>query len=401
MAIAQGINKVVAIKKQSGLGVPASGASAIALRREQSTTNLKKETYANNEIATHQQSTGKTHGLRSVDTSLNGVLSPGTYSSVIGSILRRDFAAVTALSSQTLTFAGVAGAWTATGTGFLAGFLKVGGVFRVTTGSATANNGRNFLITSVTATVITFIALDGATVTAGSSTTCVITLTGKRTYVPETGHTKDYYTLEEWYGDLSVSQTYTDIMFGKLDIGLPATGNATLAVTGAGLDRPVSTGVRVFTAPTESTTNPIAAVNGVLIVNGVKVTNITGLTISIDGKAASMGAVVGANVSPDIQRGAIEVSGSFTALFDAMTLSDLFNAATQIALVAVITDGSAATADFFTITLPSITLDGDSKDDGDKGIVGTYPFTARICDPAIGGAALAYDRTIISIQDSE
>jgi hypothetical protein len=399
--IAQGINKIVAIKKQSALGTPATGTGATALRREQSSTNLKKETYANNEIATHQQSTGKTHGTRSVDTSLNGVLSPGTYSSVIGSVLRRDFAAVTALASQTITFAGAAGAWTATGTGFLAGGLKVGGVFRITTGSVTANNSRNFLITSVTATVITFIALDGATVSSGASTTCIITLTGKRTYVPDTGHTKDYYTLEEWYGDISVSQTYTDIMFGKLDFGMPATGNATIAITGAGLDRPVSTGSRVFTTPTESSTNPIAAVNGVLIVNGVKVTNITGLTISVDGKAASMGAVVGANVSPDIQRGAIEVSGSFTALFDAMTLSDLFNAATQIALVAVITDGSAATADFFTITLPSITLDGDSKDDGDKGIVGTYPFTARIADTTVGGAALAYDRTIISIQDSE
>jgi hypothetical protein len=399
--IAQGINKIVAIKKQSALGTAATGTGATALRREQSSTNLKKETYANNEIATHQQSTGKTHGTRSVDTSLNGVLSPGTYSAVIGSILRRDFAAVTALASQTITFAGAAGAWTATGTGFLAGGLKVGGVFRITTGSVTANNSRNFLITSVTATVITFIALDGATVSSGASTTCVTTLTGKRTYVPDTGHTKDYYTLEEWYGDLSVSQTYTDIMFGKLDFGLPATGNATIAITGAGLDRPVSTGSRVFTTPTESTTNPIAAVNGVLIVNGVKVTNITGLTISVDGKAASMGAVVGANTSPDIQRGAIEVSGSFTALFDAMTLSDLFNAATSIALVAVITDGSAATADFFTITLPSITLDGDSKDDGDKGIVGTYPFTARIADTTVGGTALAYDRTIISIQDSE
>jgi hypothetical protein len=401
MPIAQGINKIVAIKKQTALGSPATGAGATALRREQSSTNLKKETYANNEIATHQQSTGKTHGNRSVDTSLNGVLSTGTYSAVIGSILRRDFAAVAPIATQSITFAGAAGAWTATGTGFLAGGVKVGCIFRITTGSVTANNSRNFLATSVTATVITFIALDGATVASGASTTCVTTLTGKRTYVPDTGHTKDYYTLEEWYGDLSVSQTYTDIMFGKLDIGLPATGNATIAVTGVGLDRPVSTGVRVFTTPTESTTNPIAAVNGVLIVNGVKVTNITGVTISIDGKAASMGAVVGANVSPDIQRGSIEVSGSFTALFDSMTLSDLFNAATSIALVAVITDGSTAMADFLTITLPSITLDGDSKDDGNKGIVGTYPFTARICDTTVGGAALAYDRTIISIQDSE
>jgi hypothetical protein len=48
--------------------------------------------------------------------------------------------------------------------------------------------------------------------------------------------------------------------------------------------------------------------------------------------------------------------------------------------------------------MSNITLDGDGKDDGDKAIVRTYPFTARI--NMAGGIALANDQTIISVQDS-
>jgi len=62
MTIAKSINKVVAVFKQTGLGVPRSGAGSQALRRETSNGTLAVATYANNEITSHQQSTGKTHG---------------------------------------------------------------------------------------------------------------------------------------------------------------------------------------------------------------------------------------------------------------------------------------------------------------------------------------------------
>ena len=401
MAIAQGINKQVAIKKQTALGTAATGSGGQILRREQSTNTLKKDTYANNEIASHQQSTGKTHGLRSVDTALNGVLSAGTYSTVIASVLRDDFTATTSLTGLALAVGGVLGAYTLTGTGLLvSGGFKIGDIIRITvaTGLNADCLNKNLLIANITNTVITVKTLNGSTMTTGSGTACTLALPGKKSVVPITGHTKDYWTVEDWQSDISQSEVFSDVMFGKLDIGLPSTGNATLAVSGVGLNR--TTGAtRILTTPTgETTSNPLAAINGILIVNGAAVTNITGVTLSIDGKAAGMGAVVGANVAPDIQRGTIEVSGSFTALYQDATLSTLFDNATQVNLVAIIEDNSTASSDFVSFSMSNITLDGDGKDDGDKAIVRTYPFTARI--NMAGGIALANDQTIISVQDS-
>lgn len=403
MAIAQGISKTVAIKKQTALGTAASGTGGQILRREQSTNNLKKDTYGNNEIASHQQDTGKTHGLRSVDAALSGVLSAGTYSTVIASVLRKDFTATTALTGLSITFGGTLGAYTLTGTGFLvtSGF-KVGDVIRVTAGTSLPADilNKNLLITALTNTVITVKTLNNSTITVSGTAiaACALTLPGKKSIVPTSGHTKDYWTIEDWQTDISQSELYSDVVFGKLDIGLPSTGNATIAIGGAGINR-TNGAVRILTTPTaETISNPLTAINGLLMVNGGAVANITGLTINIDGKAAGMGAVVGSNIAPDIQRSTIGVSGSFTAFYQDGTLSTLFDNATQIGLVTVITDNSTASSEFVTFSLSNITLDGDSKDDGDKAIIRTYPFTARI--NMAGGAALANDQTIISVQDS-
>lgn len=403
MAIAQGINKQVAILKQAtGLGVYTPVAGAQIMRRESASNNLKIASFDNNELASHQQSTGKAHGVRSVDAALSGVLSSGTYSKIIGSVLRKDFVAVTALSGLALVVGGAAGAYTLSGTGLLvSGGFKIGDVLRITaaTGLNADNLNKNLLVTAITNLVITCKTLNNSTMTLGTGTAATLSLVGKKSWVPDSAQTKDYYMIEDWQVDISQSELFKDVVLGKLDIGLQSTGNATIAVSGAGLDR--STGVtRVLTTPTaETATNVLAAINGLLIVNGAAVVNVTGLTLTIDGKAASMGAVVGANVAPDIQRGVVDVSGSFTALYADATLSALFEAATQINLVAIIEDNQTAASDFVSFNMSAVTLDSDGKDDGEKAIVRTYAFTARI--NAAGGIALANDHTIISVQDSQ
>jgi hypothetical protein len=55
-------------------------------------------------------------------------------------------------------------------------------------------------------------------------------------------------------------------------------------------------------------------------------------------------------------------------------------------------------SDFVAFSMSAVKLTGDAPDDGEKAIIRTYPFTAQI--NAAGGAALANDQTIITVQDS-
>ena len=403
MTIAQGIKKITVVKKQSGLGLAASGSGGQILRRESSANNLTKDTYGNNEIVQHQQGTGITHGLRKVAADLKGILSPGTYSTLMASILRKDFTATAAITGASITIAGTGPSYTVTRAAgsFLTDGIKIGDVVRLSVGSLNAANiNKNMLVTNVVALVLTVVVINrSALVAEGPITGTTITVPGKKSLVPLTGHTSDYWTVEDWQSDISQSETFTDVVFGAMDIGLPSTGNATIGISGPGLNRTIG-GAQILTSPTaETTTNPLAAVNGMLIVNGSVAANVTGVSIKVDGKAAAMGAVVGSNVSPDVQRGRVDVTGQFTALYQDATISTLFDNATDLSLVCVITDSALAAADFITISMSAITLSGDSKDDGEKGTIRTYPFTAKI--NAAGGAALANDQTIITIQDSQ
>ena len=340
MAIAQGGKKTVALKIQTGLGAQASGAGGQIIRRESSINKLTIDSFDNNEINSHQQSTGKTHGLRKVDFSLSGVLSPGTYSKMISSVMRKAFVVTTSLTAKSIIFGGTKGAYTLTSTGLLVlGGFKIGDVIKVTEGTLLATDilNKNLLITSIIDTTITVRTLNGSSMTVGgvAIAACTIALAGKKCIVPLTGHTRDYWTVEDWQSDLLLSEVFKDVVLGKVDIGLPATGNATIQISGAGTDRTKGI-VQVLASPTaETVTLPLSGVNGILLVDGTVVSNVTSINLSIDGKVASMGAVIGSTVSPDIQRGAISVDGTFTALWEGVSLQTAFEGNNSVNLIAV------------------------------------------------------------------
>lgn len=403
MAIAQGINKKTVFKKQSGLGVPASGTGGQIMRRETSNLTLAKDTYENNEIVSHQQSTGSAHGLRKLTGKVSGVISPGTYSTLLASLLRAPFAAVTPTTAVALTIAGTPGAYTVTrGTGsYLTDGYKIGQVIRLSVGSLHANNiNKNLLIVGLTATVATVRVLNATVMNAeGPIAGCTVTAIGKICKPPLTGHTNEYWTVEEWYPDVVQSELGTDVQIGKADIGLPSTGNATINFDLIGLNMSTS-GAQVLTTPTAETTTPVlTAVNGVVLMNGAAVANITGATLTIDGSTNSIGAVVGSNVAPDTQRGRIMVSGQITAFYQDGVLPGLFDAATVTSIVIVLAQDATATAKFVAFTVGALKLSGSAPDDGEKAIIRTFPFVGEL--NSAGGAGTAYEQAIISIQDSD
>jgi len=403
MPVAQGRNKELRFKRQTVLGTIAGTSGGQRLRRVTSGFELQKETYnTSDEITSTQQMLSSRHGVRMVNGSVNGLLSAGTYSDMIGALLRRDFAAVSNLTGLSITVAG-AGPFTLTrATGdFLTGGIKVGMVVRLTAGTFNAANiNKNLLVTGVTATVITCVPLNGvALVAEGPIASATLAIPGKVTHVPSSGHTQIYYTIEEWYADISQSEVSTDVKVGSASLSLPGSGNATIDLSLMGLNQTRSGSVYYSAPSAESTTDVLVAASGALYVGGTSVAVVTDLSIEINGNQTAADGVVGTNVRPDIFDGKVMVTGSFTAYFENATLANNFLNETETSILAALTGGTTATADFKSIYLPRIKVNTDAVDDGEIGLKRTYSFEALY--NAAGGGALATQQTTIQIQDSQ
>lgn len=401
MPVAQGIYKKLSFKKQTARGTAASGAGGQYLRRETATFMKKKDTFNSDEITSHQQYTGDTYGVGKTEGQISGVLSPGTYSALLGSVLRKDFAAGVAITGASLTIAGT-GPFTITrGAGdWLADGVKIGDVARITAGTYTGTaRDLNMLVAGVTATVLTVIVPNGKTLTAqGPIASSTLTIIGKKSVVPVTGHTNDYYTFEEWFSDLSRSRTYVDTQIASAEVSIPATGNATIQLSCMGLSRTKGSS-QVLTSPTaETSTAILTAANAAILISGSKTLIGTSLSLSIDAQLSHGEPVIGSNAINDIVKGDVKVSGTVTMLHEAETHSDLFDNETATSIIGVLFADTSDTSAFVGFTVPRVKMFGDDVDDGKKQIVSSHPFTAEY--NSAGGATAANDAGIVSIQDS-
>ncbi len=403
MAIANGINKKLIAKKQSGLGVKAVAAGAQYQRRVTSTIDLSKETYESSEILDSQQVRDMRHGTRKVDGSISAELSGGTYQGFVESAFRALASnAVASSASILITSAvttGAEGTFTSGDVDWVADGWKAGLVFQITgyAAPAEANNAHNFRVISATTTVLTVVALDGVPIeakAAGDSVT--FTSVGKHIVMATANHTKDYWTIEHDYDDIVQAEQFTDCVIGGANFKLPPTGLATADFPIVGLNMDTSTSP-YFTSPTPSSTGAIlAASQGKIYANGLEIALITGFEISMDGAAAGVGAVVGSDVQPDIQLGRMKVSGNMTVLFQDAIMRDHFINETEISVIATFLDGSTADAESMTFIMTRVKVGGATKDDGEKALVLTVPFTAL---EETSGAADKF-ATTLTIQDS-
>lgn len=401
MATASGIFKQVAYKVEGAYGVKPAAAAAQAIRRVSSSLDLRKDTFQSNEIRPDFQMAEYRHGVRRVGGAINGEMSAKTYADFIAAALKKDFTATPPTTGASITIAGAAGAYTITRAAgsFLADGVKVGDVVRLTAGAVNAANiNKNLLVLGVTALALTVLVLNASTlVPEGPIASTTVTVAGKKSLIPQSGHTDKSFSIEHWYPDVPTSEVFTGCKVAKISFGLPATGLATCGIEFTGKD--VETAVaRYFANPSAlTTTGAMAAVNGVLCVGGVAVANVTGLSIDI-AAAQSGEPAVGSNAIAFQSPGRVIVSGQLTATFDSTVLRDAFLNETEISLMAVFTADNSAASDFVGFCLPRIKIGGAAKDDGEKTVTQTLPFQALL--NVSGGAALASDLTTISIQDS-
>ena len=403
MTQAAGVFKQVAYKAEVTYGTVPTAASVQALRRVTSDLSLTKQTYQSAEIRTDQQVSDFRHGVRSVEGSIAGELSPKTYADFIAAALRKDFVAGVSAASLSITIAGTAPTQTLTrGSGsWLSDGFKVGDVVRLTAGSFVAGNlNKNLLITAIgSATELTVRGLNGAGLTNEgpiASATCAVT--GKKTFAPASSHTNKSFSIEHWFSDVTLSEVFSGCQPSQIALQLPATGIATVTIGMVGKDI-TAAGSQYFTAPTaQTTTGLLTGVNGVLLVGGTAVASVRSLTLTVD-SARSGDAVVGSNTIDTRFPGRITCSGQITAYFENATLRDAFLNETATSIVVALTVDNSANASFITIALPRVKLGGSSKSDGESGIEQTIPFTALY--NTSGGTGISSEATTISVQDSD
>lgn len=405
MANAQGVNKQTRIGRQTAKGTMAVAALATAkvMRRESSTFAVKKDTFTTeSEITSTMQITSNRHGAKQVDGKLTGLLSPGTYSDPLSALLRRDFAAVTAITGASITIAGT-GPYTITRAAgsFLTDGIKVGMVIRPTAGAFNAANlNRNLFVIALTATVATVIPVDGSTLVAeGPIAAATVSIPGKSTFIPSAGHTNIYYTVEEWMSDVPSSERNLDVKFSQANLSMPGSGNAKIDFSALGLDQTSGVAQYFTAALPETSTAPCVAASGVLMVNSVQQAVITDMSVAIDGSAAAADAVVGSVLRPDVFSGKVKVSGSFTAYFSDPTLHAAFLNETQMQILSVLAADGSPNGDFISFAMYAVKINSSDPDDAETGMKRTYQFQATY--NAAGGAGQATEKTTLFVQDSQ
>ena len=384
MAISQGVSKRVAYKKETNWGDLPGATGAKEIRRVTATFNLTKETYESQEIRSDYQVASFSHGVRSVDGSINGELSPGTYSDFIASAVAKDFVAGLTIASVTADIAAAVGlgtkAFTVTrSTGsWITNGVRVGMLVQFTGATNPENNTNNVLVIGVSALVLTVQVLSDTMLVAETAATLAVAQPGKQTWAPLTGHTDDSYTFEEWYADIAQSEVYTGNKVGSVAMQLPSTGLVTCDITFMGKNLQQDGTVAYFTTPTAANTEGIfAAVSGAVVVNGVPRALITSADFTID-RGLEAANVVGSNFAADVFTGRIRVNGNISTYFSDGQFRDYFNDETEISLVFALTNGTEKDAAAMTFAMPRVKLGSDGKQDGEMGITRDHSFVALL-----------------------
>lgn len=395
MADAQGVNKLLVAKKETTWGTKPTASGARYYRRVTGQFNLEKDTYESNEIRPSQQVSDMRHGTRKSVGSINGELAGSSYDEFIAAGLRKDFAAGST-TGVLATIAATVGTFVRSAGSFITDGFTTGSVIEASDFVANGNNGL-FLITSMTATVLTVSPLAGQTqVIASEGASVTISERGSKTYVPITGHTDDSFTVEEIYPDTTalISRTFLGMQVDTLSFGLSSNSMATIDIGFMGKDGETPTSSAYFTTPTAVGGDGIySAPDGFLFINGVSSDRVTGLNVDVNNGITQEG-VIGSNTIGAKSRGKVGVSVGGSAIFDASDFLDYLDAETEISLTYVLM--SADNTEAFSIHMPRVKIGTATTDDGEKNVIVSFDGTAL----EYVGAGLGVQATTIQIQDT-
>ncbi|WP_396190207.1 phage tail tube protein, partial [Flavobacterium sp.] len=218
---------------------------------------------------------------------------------------------------------------------------------------------------------------------------------GKKLSVPTSGHTNDYFTIEEWNSDIEESERDVDCKVSSMAISIPANGNATVNFGFLGRNASYATS-QYFVDPTAAPSGEIlAGPTGLLSYNGVDSVVLTSVDLSLD-TGAEIKSVVGSNLSPDVFVGSVVITGSMSALYEDSAILGDFDDEVEAPLYIYLFADSTANSDFVIIKLPNIKINSADKSADGTAISLSSNFSAGI----LADGSTTKEQTTIAIIDS-
>jgi hypothetical protein len=398
MANANGIDSLLVLAKQTAEGTKAAAGTGKIYPRITATFDTEADKYSSNEIDQSQQQGDTRLGNFRTAGTINGEASCGTYSTLMAALLRRDFT-IGGVTTAQITISSATGGLVRSAGSWLTDGFDAGNVVLITgfATTGTANNSKNFFVTSVTATNLNGQFMDGSAITVkAAGDTVTVTLAGKRTFTPLTGHTTDWFTAEVEETKISVNRCFIDQLVSKMDLSIQPNGMTTCNFTLMGKQEGATTPAAYFTTPTVApSTGKFSGATALLSVNGIPSLICTGMSLSLDGQA-KIDPVIGSKYSTAASRGKVMGSGQFTVLMQDSTYLDYFKAETEVPLAYAMADSNAALANVMAFSAGRIKITSAKVDDGEKNKIITCAFDVL----RYKGSDTQYEATTLSVQDS-
>lgn len=371
--MADGINKLITLKKEVTWGLKPANTGGQLMPRVTGSFRPSIPSYQSALLNPSQQMKDSRHGTHSAVGNLSSELMCGAYKELFAAGLRRDFGAtsITTGALTNITVGTGVPAFTRASGSFLTDGFKRGMIVDVTNPDEPLNAGRA-LVLDVNALTMDAVLLSSVAWTAQSSgDTIAIAQAGEWTYTPQTGHTNDSFTAEEWMSDISVSVITLGLVLNTFSVSLSPNGMVGVTFDFMGKDFETPSDTRYFSSPAavpgEGT---MSSASGVAYLDGSKSCRMTSMTLNVNNNVTMEDMVLCAGKGAR-SRGKVLASGSATFVFDNEDLLVKFVTEQEIEFMAVLTAQDGEALGFYA---PRMKINDASYDDGEKVTILTLNF---------------------------
>lgn len=341
----QGFDISLRVKKQSGLGVPASGAGATLIRVLPSQGLQRNAATIERGILDRSGMKPRARqGSITATSPYETELEPENLDLVFGGVLGNTVTAPITVGnadvgSMTITGTGTVGT-TASGSLITLG-IRAGMLIKFTNLSVSGNNGVWVPVLAVTALTLSFPSgylADNAIDSAFSFVTAPC-------YQTPTPRLKEYFTVEEYVESLDRSRLGTDMRFTNLQLSVAANQVARVGfgLTGRQLEALASGSSPNFTSPDAPEGNALVLLDGALYRNGIEAADLTSVTLGLAGQA-NLTPLATSRIASDVGLSQFAFSGQIAGL---LTDFDQFDASIdedQVSLMLMFAERGALAA---------------------------------------------------------